>query len=88
MTNNTNVAKTGSSSSSPKLNPVVRRITESSVFQDVVAASNTHYMNDCDEMRDMYLECQQQQEGGKQLHDNLACDAANKYFRMCHFEGN
>lgn len=92
MTNNQNDTltskTTNTASSSPKMNPIVRRITESSVFQDVVAASNSHYMNDCDEIRDVYHECQQQSEGGKQLHDSLACEAATKYFRMCHFDGN
>mmetsp|Transcript_16131 Transcript_16131/g.30474 ORF Transcript_16131/g.30474 Transcript_16131/m.30474 type:complete len:110 (+) Transcript_16131:183-512(+) len=48
----------------------------------VLAALACSNMSSCEEVKQMYHECQRNQS------DSILCEAAEKYYRMCHLRGD
>lgn len=48
----------------------------------VLAALACSNMSSCEDVKEMYHECQKNQS------DSILCEAAEKYYRMCHLRGD
>lgn len=55
------------------------RWTHNPMVLSMLACSNMH---DCEEVKEIYRECQANHS------DSMMCEAAEKYYKMCHENGN
>mmetsp|Transcript_15229 Transcript_15229/g.22300 ORF Transcript_15229/g.22300 Transcript_15229/m.22300 type:complete len:105 (-) Transcript_15229:182-496(-) len=78
----TRVDAVGNSSISPPSSPrsnIRGRWTHNPVVLAALACTNMH---SCEEVKNIYKECQ------KDHSDSMVCEAAEKYYRMCHLSSS
>lgn len=73
------VDESDSSRNSPKQVNIRGQWTHNPVVLAALACSN---MSSCEEVKQMYHECQ------KDGTDSMICEAAEKYYKLCHLKGN
>mmetsp|Transcript_6088 Transcript_6088/g.9223 ORF Transcript_6088/g.9223 Transcript_6088/m.9223 type:complete len:104 (+) Transcript_6088:1092-1403(+) len=73
------VDESGSAPNAPKQVNIRGQWTHNPLVLATLACSN---MSSCEEVKTMYHECQ------KNNTDSMLCEAAEKYYRMCHLKGD